>query len=252
MNFQGNIAALGAITSPRYATQVAAITRVPSVRRLDEAGTGVDARTAQADLVTAVQQVGVDRVAGLSQAALDATGKTLSVLEEMQALADAASRATTPAFFRNSLAESLAKAAERLDAVAKSAEVDGTNVADGSTAGLGVDLGATKESQALIDLTTRGLGLDGLDVSSEAGGQKARAAIGAALGALKAQASALGRFHGAVAKAAEGAQASPEPTLTPERARAVAAEAREALPTLGQAVLGQGRPAAHAVASLLR
>lgn len=252
MNFQGNIAALGAISSPRYAAQVAAVTRVPSARRLDEGGTGVDARAAQSDLVTAVQQVGLDRVAGLSQAALDATSKSLSILEEMHALAEAASRATTPAFFRSSLAESLAKAAESLDTAARRAEVDGTNVADGSTTAIGVETGTATESQALMDLTVRGLGLDQVDVGTEAGAKQARAAIGAAIGAVKEQAVALGRFHGAVTKAAEGAKPAADPVLSPERARAVAAEAREALPALGQAALGQGRPAAQAVASLLR
>lgn len=251
MTIQGNLETL-ALGAARSVAQGTSVSRIAPVRRFDESGTGVDARAAQTDLVSTVERVGLERTAGLSQAAIDATSRTLSVLEEMRALAEAASRATTPAFFRDSLAKSLAKAAEQLETIARSAEVDGTNVADGTTAALGLELDGTAESQPLVDLTQRGLGLGDLDASTEAGAAKAHEAIGAAIGALRTHAAALGGFHAAVAKAAAGPSTEAAPAMSPERARAVAVEARDALPSLGQAVLGQGRQAAQAVASLLR
>ncbi len=169
--------------------QVTTLAQISSGQRITRAGIDPAGAAIVAELDTeALSQRAAIRNSNdgmsLIQTAESAASSSVDQLQRLRELAMQAASGTTSADSRAILQREADQIVEELDAQAARTEFNGVNVADGSVGSVDVQTGTGSTDQTavdLLDLTTGGLGLGGIDLTTAAGAQSALDSIDAAL-----------------------------------------------------------------------
>ena len=149
----------------------------------------------------------------LTQTAEGAVGEISNNLNRMRELAVQASSGTISDDDRAIINEEFSALESEIDRIASDTTFNGLNVLDGSQTDLDIQVGTELGQEITIDavdVTSSGLGIDTLDVSTDAGAEQALASLDSAIDSVNSERGSLGAIQNRLSSAFNSIQSTRE------------------------------------------